>query len=180
MFDILDYEKIFNDNRSKTNRALLCENRTADPIIVTNDDSNYDNENDYKIINNMHQGGTLVIFPQDIVFTWLSDKTLLKKLCRELYVLFYEKGLMLSNDGNDILFEGKKLFGTMSCKLDKGYYEGLFFSFNSDNKIISEVCNKKMIKIPISMPKQVAREELIAVVLDFCKNYNLELCGGED
>lgn len=180
MLDVIKYETYLQDVlNQKQDIALLCENKTDKPIIATNEQSNYINEEKYIVLDAKHQGGTLVLFPKDITFTWISNESKINDIVREIYQYLLSKGLPLSVDNNDIMLKDKKLFGVMSYKLDDIYYEGLFISFNTDVNIIKQVCIKQMNKVPTKMPEEINRDTLIKLLKDLCKKYNLELYGGD-
>jgi len=181
MLDLTKYEMYLQDVlNQKQAIALLCENKTDKPIIATNKQSDYVNDKKYVVLDTKHQGGTLVLFPKDITFTWVSNESKINDIVREIYQYLLNKGLVLSTDNNDIMLRNEKLFGVMSYKSDDMYYEGMFISFNTDVNIIKQVCTKQMNKVPIKMPEEINRNTLVILLKDLCKKHNLKLYGGEE
>lgn len=181
MFDMSEYEneltKVLQDDVS--NVYFLCENRLEKPYVIVNKESKFNekyvSEKQFPILKTNHNGGVGVIFPTDVGFTWVSDKSSLRDIVAEILIFLQKhKGAVWSH-GNDIMFDQYKLFGTMGYKIDNRYYEGVFFSFNSDPEIIEKVCLKKQVKIPKGLSEiKIDRDELISVAIKAAENRGLK------
>lgn len=169
MFEMSLYENKFKG--IELNNAYLCQNNSDKPYVVMNSKTTYNNEQGYTVINGQYAGGTLVMFPSDIVLTWVSKEPLWEHFGIELMDFLKRNGVRFTVDpisGNDIMIGDKKVLGTTSKRIDGGYYEGLFFSFNPDVDIIKSICTKEMKKEPIGLAQFGITPEL---VLEFCKNF---------
>ena len=179
MFDILNYVKIFTDNVNRINIALFSTNNNDTPVLLVNDNANYKNIYDFPTVKNMHVGDCIVMFPGDLVITWKSEKRLLTRLLSDILECLKSYDMDVYMNGNDVMMNGCKLFGTMSTELSGIRYEGMFISFNSDINIIQDVCKKQMNKRPLGISDKRIRADLIKIIEQFCKDKNLEICGGE-
>lgn len=179
MFNVLNYVKIFTDNADKNNIALFCENKNNTPVLLVNDNANYENIYNFPTVENMHTGDCIVMFPNDIVITWKSEKRLMTGLLQRIVNCFQSYDMDVYMDGNDIMMNGCKLFGTMRTKINDMYYEGMFVSFTNNIEIIKNVCKKPMKKHPLGISDKRIRNEIIQIIEQFCKDKNLEMCGGE-
>lgn len=66
--------------------------------------------------------------------------------------------------GNDILIEGKKVFGMANFTHQNAFVCGFHLSFDVDMEFITSVCQKKMVKIPAGLNEfgDFNREDLIS------------------
>ena len=174
MFDMKLYEEKLN--KANVGDALLSQNLKKEPYIIINDKSDFNNPYNYEIIKTNHAGGVGVIFPLDLGFTWITSKQILPKILNDISTYLQNKNIPICGQGNDILVNDQKLFGTMFKKLEENiFYEGLFFSFNSDINIIKKICKKEMIKKPIGLSEfKVTPEEIIKLCQSLIKKYGLK------
>lgn len=169
MFEMSLYEEKFKNIEENT--VYLCQNNSDKPYIVMNDKTTYNNNENYFVINGKYAGGTLVMFPNDIVLTWVTRESLWQNFGIELMDFLKNNGVRFTKDlfdGNDIMINEKKIIGTTSKKIGEYYYEGLFFSFNPDINIIKSICEKEMKKEPIGFSEFNITPETI---IDFCKQF---------
>lgn len=174
MTSILDYEKtiLYMD---KPKKAILSINNTDKPCIIYNEFSTFKNPFNFKQINLYHAGGTFVSFPKDLVFTWTTNKTILPEMINDILNWLHDCGVEAYLDNNDVMFNGQKIFGTMSKDTHNLKYEGLFLSFTSDSEIIDIVCDKKMIKQPIGLSNfGITSEQATNLIELLIKKYRLE------
>lgn len=179
MFDVLEYTSMFEKSKGMNNVALFSQNMSDLPILIVNDTSTYNNTLNYEVVNNMHKGDCIVLFPKDLVFTWISDTSLLSCIMLDILTFLHNNGLeTVYMDGNDVMLNGCKLFGIMSGKLDDKYYEGMFLSFYTDLDIIKLVCKKPMTKIPVRLPERLY-SDILDLIHELCKKYKLQIYGGD-
>lgn len=181
MFDFINYyEKLMEiDSKQIFDVCLLSKNMSDKPYIATNGDNSYNK--DYVISENFtrvkaeHVGGTIILFPNDIAFTWISHQTKLKDILNDIiiYLNKFDNNIVLKD--NDVMLGDKKLFGTMSSGVGP-YYEGMFFSFNSDIEIIKKVSTKPMVKEPIGLSAiGITSEDIQNLIMNLIQKYNLKL-----
>lgn len=186
MFDLVNYEKFIIDvtEPPRINTCLLCNNRTKKPAVITNGDAKY-NEDKAKEFGVWpifvgHAGGSILLFPEDIGFTWIINKSILPDILKDIleYLKKFNDKIVL--EGNDVMLDDKKLFGTMT--LGEGpYYEGMFFSFNINLEVIKQVCLKPMKKEPYGLSNLgITPEDIEKLIKDLCTKYKLEIYGGEN
>jgi len=173
MFNMKFYgEKLAN---IKTNECLLCQNISDEVIIGTNEKAEFNNPKKYKAIDGHHSGGIVVMFPGDVICNWVSEVSLIEPIKDMVCCYLMNKGLPLNFDSNDIMINGKKLFGTMSTPYNGNYYEGMFLSFNPDKDLIDKICKKEMKKVPIGLSSyNISPEEMITLCRDLIKRYGLK------
>lgn len=173
MFDMKLYEEKLS--QAKLNDALLCQNLSNKPYIIINNNSNYNNDEDYEIIRTQHSGGVGVIFPLDLGFTWINTTSILGDIVNDIGIYLIKKDIPVYGEGNDIMINDRKLFGTMSTFNNDNYYEGVFLSFNTNTEIIKKICKKEMIKTPIGLAEfEVTPHEMITLCQDLIKKYGLK------
>ena len=185
MIDMINYKEaictILNNRLYET--CIICKNTSNKPYIIANDSSSYNEE--YAKANNIqsvyagHTGGSLLLFPEDLGFTWISTEKKLPMIIQDLldYLKAYNTAIKL--EGNDIMLDNNKLFGTMSSG-DGPYYEGMFFSFNSDIDTIKKICKKPMKKEPYGLSNLgITSEEIEKLIVNLCNKYELKIYGGE-
>ena len=185
MLDMLNYrtylEKVVHD--MKLNTCICCRNFSDKPYVIVPDNVEYDKEyvlnHKLDVIYSSHDGGVLVLFPNDIAFTWLTDKPILDDIMKD--VLDYLKSIndKIVMDGNDIVLDGKKLFGTMSKKANI-CYEGMFFSFDNDIDMINTISKKEMKKIPQGLSTiGITPDDVIKLIYKLIDKYKLNIYGGD-
>ena len=185
MFDMITYEKVLDDvamRNTKLNTCMICDNRSKYPCVITNSDAVYNSDyaKQYKVwpLFVGHAGGSILLFPNDIGFTWFSEQSKLQDIVKDIleYLQKYDKNIKM--DGNDVMLNDKKLFGTMSNGCGP-YYEGMFFSFDIDLDIIKKVCTKEMKKEPIGLSYLgITPKEMAELAENLANKYNLKLYGG--
>lgn len=172
MFDMKLYEKLLSE--AKIGDALLCQNLGNKPYIIINNNSNYNNDENYEIIKTQHCGGVGVIFPLDLGFTWINNRSILGDIVNDVCFYLIEKNVPVYGEGNDIMINDKKLFGTMSVFNNDKYYEGIFLSFNTDTEVIKKICKKEMVKVPVGLAEyKITPEEMITLCQNLIKKYGL-------
>lgn len=164
--------------------CLLCNNRTNHAYVITNGDAVYNKE--YVEKNNIHPlfvghvGGSIILFPKDIGFTWVTKESKLQDIMKDILEYLQKYNSEITMNGNDVMLGNKKLFGTMSNG-EGPYYEGMFFSFDIDLDIINGVCTKPMVKEPLGLSSLgITPEEMAKLAEDLAKKYNLKLYGGDE
>lgn len=156
MFNMIDYEKNMAWMRvSQTlNRSLVCQNLSDRPYCIIPVDNKYNKEYikefNIPVVYSSHRGGALVLFPNDIAWTWFTDIAKMKPILEDILAYLKEFNNEFYIDGNDIMYGENKVLGSMS--VGEGlHYEGIFFSFNSDVEIIKNVTLKEINKAPIGL-----------------------------
>lgn len=186
MFDMYNYANNFFqiDNKKMVDICLLCDNRSDKPCVITNasaiHNKDYIKENGIWTLSVGHAGGSIVLFPKDIGFTWVSKESKLQDIMKDILEYLQKYNSEITINGNDVMLGDKKLFGTMS--LGGGlYYEGMFFSFDIDLDVIKGVCMKPMVKEPFGLSSLgITPEEMAKLAEDLAKKYNLKLYGGDE
>lgn len=166
MYDVtLHAEKIANPN---INDACICQNTNDKPYIMTNTYTQYKYKNKEKnpVIDGKFDGGTYILFPDDIAFAWYTKESILGDVFLELIRFLKSENVPVSVDGNDIMINDKKLLGTMSTSVENGYYEGCFFCFKPDIELIKSVCTKPMQKVPVGLLEFNIKPYMI---IEFCR-----------
>lgn len=182
MFDLMDYSKYLHKiiDTDKFNTCLLCKNFLDTPCVITSNTAKYNKK--YVETHNIpqsftgHLGGAIVFFPNDIGFTWWTKESILKDVLKDVidYLKQYNPQIVLVD--NDVMLDDKKLFGTMSNP-GTGFYEGMFFSFDSDIKIIKNISTKPMVKKPLGLSSiGVTPEDIEELINNIIKKYNLKIC----
>ena len=186
MFSLINYKrnilKITEPPMLET--CLLCNNRSEKPCVITNGTAKYNK--DYAKENGIwpmfvgHAGGSIVLFPKDMGFTWVTKTSKLQDIMNDILEYLQKYNSKITINGNDVMLGDKKLFGTMSFG-DGPYYEGMFFSFDIDLNIIKGICTKPMEKEPLGLSSLgVTPEEMAKLAEDLAKKYNLKLYGGDE
>lgn len=181
MINIDNYEKYLADiiGENKIDTAIIGDTNGSTYIIVSGD-KNVEQPQDFKIIKASHQGGTLVLFPEDIFFTWISSENKLPGILMDVFSFLTNHGLPIRIDNNDICLKDKKLFGTMSYEIKPDmWYGGMFFSFKPNISIIRQICDKPMVKIPNGLPDHITPDMIRKLCESLCEKYNLKLYGGD-
>lgn len=183
MFSMKDYEFNFVQALDKENIYLFCENKSKKPFVIINHtdyNKEYVEENKLQTIQPSHAGGTLVLFPGDQAITWISSTSILTEVLDGIVKYFNSIDIKATLDGNDVMLDNNKLFGTMSYEIGNRYYEGMFLSYTIDIEIIKNVCTKEMKKVPLGLNDlNVNKKELNQIILDILKENNINEFGGE-
>lgn len=186
MFNMNKYEKHISDiiNNNLSNVCLLCDNRSDKPAVITSSGTHHDEERAKELgiwpISVGHAGGSIILFPKDMGFTWFSEKTLLQDILNDILKYLKKYNSKITLKGNDVMLGNNKLFGTMSNGVGP-YYEGMFFSFDTDLEVIRQVCLKEMEKEPLGLSSiGVTPEEMTKLAGNLAKKYNLEMYGGDN
>ena len=173
MFDMKLYEEKMAN--LEINSCMLCQNISDKPYIGWNKDTEFDNPDDFFLIDGRYMGGNVIAFPGDLVCNWISDKTILGDFVQEVALYLMKKSLPIYGDGNDIMANGKKLFGTMSTPYNGTYYEGMFLSFNPNIETIKKICKKEMKKEPIGLAEfGIVPEEMIELCQRLIKQFGMK------
>ena len=173
MFDVKQYEDKLKN--IKINDSFLCQNMSEEVYIAMNNNTTYKNNKNYLVINGEYAGGTIVLFPKDIVFTWYTKRNMTNEILGDIINFFAERDVPIYGSSNDIMIDGKKLLGTTSSEYKDGYYEGLFFSFDPDKEIIRSICQKEMKKEPIGLSTyNILPEDIIELCKKIINKYNLK------
>ena len=173
MFDMKFYEEKMAS--LETNSCMLCQNVSDKPYIGWNEKTKFENPEDFFLIDGKYIGGNVIAFPDDLVCNWISDKSLLDDFVADVAKYLSEKFIPVYRDNNDIMVDGKKLFGTMSTPYNGNYYEGLFLSFRPDIETIQKVCKKEMKKVPVGLAEfGVTPEEIIKLCQELIKKYGMK------
>lgn len=118
-------------------------------------------------------GGSLVLFPGNIIFLDISPVESPRRFvefAQEFIMYLRGKGVNASMDGNDIMANGKKVVGAISTSLPTPYegwvYFGASISINSDAELIDKICTKHMEKVPGALSDYgITTEEIMNFLL---------------
>ena len=181
MFDFINYyEKLMKvDNKQIFDVCLLSKNMSNKPYVATNGDNSYNKEymlsKGFIRVKSEHVGGTIILFPNDIAFTWMSRQTKLKDILKDVldYLTKINPNVVLKD--NDVMLGDKKLFGTMTSG-EGPCYEGMFFSFDSDVETIKKISTKPMVKEPLGLSSiGVTPEGIEKLIIKIIRKHNLKL-----
>jgi lipoate-protein ligase A len=186
MLDMANYKKMIYDMTDNLllETCVICNNRSGKPCVITNGSTKHNEEfaeeNGVWPLFVGHIGGSIVLFPKDIGFTWVTKESKLQDIMKDILEYLQKYNSEITMNGNDVMLGDNKLFGTMSN--GKGpCYEGMFFSFDIDLDIIKGVCTKPMVKEPLGLSSLgITPEEMAKLAEDLAKKYNLKLYGGDE
>lgn len=135
--------------------------------------TNGDFNRQYCIDNNIihkerpYSGGVLCVQPSDLQVGIIAVDAppMLAKVVMDRVVLWIERGTdaEVSTDGNDILVDGRKVYGMYNLVHQGVTVVGFNVTFDVDLDFIRSVCTKEMIKVPAGLNEfgPFDREELI-------------------
>lgn len=108
-----------------------------------------------KLIQIKHEGGTIILSPGDVdigIFTYdFSGHDYRDQIISEILSLLNLNEVSISQDGNDILVNDKKIIGFGSRRYGNILYTAIHISINADLDLIKKICTKPMKKIPGSL-----------------------------
>ena len=173
MFDMKFYEEKMAN--LEINSCMLCQNLSDKPYIGWNAKTVFNNPDDYFLIDGKYAGGNVIAFPGDMVCNWISDRNIIGDFVQDICIYLSNKGIEVYGDNNDVMVNGRKLFGTMTNNYNGNYYEGMFLSFDPDKEIIKKICTKEMKKEPIGFTELgVTHEEIIKLCQELIKKYGMK------
>lgn len=129
-------------------------------------DEAYCMENNIKMINVQHAGGTIVLTKSAIGYAFLSKDrghAIQNDICNKFVKLLKRRGLNAEYKDNDILIDGYKVGSVGTKDLPNGLvYTPIQFSIDNDVELISKICLKPMDKIPKGLSDfGVTREDVL-------------------
>jgi len=179
MFNMIDYSNkfgsLYRDNI--INKSLICQNVSAVPYCIIPMDKKYNKEyvesNNMTVIYSDHSGGALVLFPSDIAWTWLTNKKKMQDVLQDVLTYLQQFNREFYINGNDIMYGDNKVLGSMS--VGEGlYYEGIFFSFQSDVNLIKNVTLKEISKPPIGLAQfNIEPSDIITLIEELIVKYEI-------
>lgn len=101
-----------------------------------------------QVVDTKHRGGTILVFEDGITLFFFGKTS--PKWSKTLVKYLISRGLDASLQGNDVLVDGCKVSGYMERCLensDLNFY-GIHISINTNVRLIEEVCQKPIVKIP--------------------------------
>lgn len=138
-------------------------------MVQLGNPSSYDieaiNEYDFTVWQSAHKAGTIVCFPGDISFYYITkDANQLGKGVIDK-AISYLKSLDLPDvelHNNDILISGHKVASWAEIRLPCGMVQSLaHFSINVDVEVIKKVCTKNVCKNPGSLSEYGVTTEML-------------------
>lgn len=180
MFNMKDYKsnlaKVMAEG--ELNTCLVCQNVDDFPYVVCNAVSKYKEENVSKynavVTHAYHNGGVIILFPEDIGFTWYSSEDILDRVINKIIKFLKTFSDQIWRNGNDVMFGEKKLFGC-STNGNGPYYQGMFFSFNADVSVIRDLSAKESVKEPVGLSVLgVTPDQIKTLIAEIIEEYNLK------
>lgn len=129
----------------------------------------YCKENNIEVYNSFNAGGTIIMDKGDVDIVALKKEgwKIGEELGNKILGYLKDKGLNITNDGNDILVDGKyKVASYSSINLGNGYiYTAGHISINPNVDMIKCICLKEMVKIPKGLGDYgITTEEIVELV----------------
>lgn len=140
--------------------------------LTTSSDSaqNFVKDNGIKTRRLGNAGGCIVAFPGNVEVGHFSrnlNNDFIERMTSEALILFKKKGLDVSQDNNDLLVDGFKVFSTSKASYNNAIMFGaVHISINCDADLVRKICTKEMKKVPKGLSDYgITTEEMLDLVL---------------
>ena len=169
---IITQDEILNELESglkEQSRSVIVEYISPQVNYGFDDKPNfqYCENNNITCVNIGRRGGTFVINKGDVGFGNVSkglDNTVGERIYETFVAYLRNKGFNASQNSNDILIDGYKVFGWAShyYKDFDATYITVHFTMSVDLELIRNICTKPMNKVPKGLVEfGITREEVI-------------------
>lgn len=132
--------------------AWICEEENCDYNAIEKENINHINING--------AGSTIVCSKGDLDFGFFGSKEFCVDRLNDVssYMSYILKNGEIVN--NDFLYDGFKYGAYTNIDFGDVFYVGVHLSNYINNDLISEICTKKVYKIPNQLPVKVTREDI--------------------
>lgn len=120
-------------------------------------------------------GGCIICFPDDLGILHFStdyDDNFSVVVTEKVIVYLISKGLNVTQDGNDVLIDGYKVFSTGRVNYNQRVVmTAIHVSINCDAELVDKICLKPMHKKPIGLSEYgITSNEILELILNEYNN----------